>query len=116
MKLPFTNHALLVSSCVLLVGLLHKEMACADCVTPPGGLVSWWKGDENGNDSVGTNNATLPNEVTYAPAEVGQGFNLDGQAHQIVVPDAPELNFSSNQNFSIEVWIQPLANLIILRI
>lgn len=80
------------------------------CYPPPSGLVGWWKGDGNGNDSAGTNNATVPAEVTYAPAEVGEGFSLDGQANQIIVPDAPELNFSSNQDFSIEVWIQPLAN------
>ncbi len=81
-----------------------------NCVAAPAGLVGWWKGDGNGNDSAGTNNATVPDGVTFAPAEVGQGFNLDGQAHQIVVPDAPALNFSSNQDFSLEVWIQPLAN------
>jgi hypothetical protein len=80
------------------------------CYPPPSGLVGWWKGDGNGNDSAGTNNAMVPAEVTYAPAEVGLGFSLDGQANQIIVPDAPELNFSSNQDFSIEVWIQPLAN------
>jgi hypothetical protein len=85
-------------------------VATNDCVTPPFGLVGWWKGDGNGNDSAGTNNATMPAGVTYAPAEVGEGFSLDGQDHQIVVPDAPALNFGSNQDFSLEVWIQPLAN------
>jgi hypothetical protein len=82
-----------------------------NCVTPPAGLIGWWKGDGNGNDSsVGGNNAVVPADVTYAPAEVGEGFSLDGHAHQIIVPDAPVLNFSSNQDFSLEVWIQPLAN------
>jgi Concanavalin A-like lectin/glucanases superfamily len=80
------------------------------CASAPSGLVGWWPAEGNGNDSAGTNNATVPDGVTYAPAEVGQGFSLDGQDHRIVVPDAPQLNFSSNQDFSIEVWIQPLAN------
>ncbi len=80
------------------------------CAPAPSGLVGWWKGDGNGNDSAGTNNATVPAGVTYAPAEVDLGFNLDGQAHQIIVPDAPALNFSGNQDFSLEAWIQPLAN------
>ncbi|MFZ0829018.1 MAG: LamG-like jellyroll fold domain-containing protein [Verrucomicrobiia bacterium] len=81
-----------------------------DCVTAPSNLVGWWPAEGNGNDSAGTNNATVPVGVTYAPGEVGQGFNLDGQDHRIIVPDAPELNFGPNQDFSIEVWIQPLAN------
>ena len=80
------------------------------CVSPPSGLIGWWPAEGNGNDSAGTNNATVPDGVTYAPAEVGQGFSLDGQDHRIIVPDAPELNFSSNQDFSIEVWILPLAS------
>jgi len=80
------------------------------CASAPSGLVGWWPAEGNGNDSAGTNNATVPDGVTYAPAEVGQGFSLDGQDHRIVVPDAPQLNFSSNQDFSIEVWILPLAN------
>jgi hypothetical protein len=76
----------------------------------PANLVAWWKAEGNGADSAGTNNATVPAGVTYAPAEVGLGFNLDGQPHQILVPDAPQLDFSSNQDFSIETWIQPLSN------
>ena len=27
------------------------------CVSPPAGLVGWWRGEGNGNDSAGTNNA-----------------------------------------------------------
>ena len=92
------------------VQILSDTPVTPDCTPAPSGLVGWWKGDGNGDDSAGANNATVPEGVTYAPAEVGQGFSLDGQAHQIVVPDAPELNFKNNQDFSLEVWIQPLAN------
>ena len=32
------------------------------CVSPPSGLVGWWRGEGNGNDSAGTNNAySMPN-------------------------------------------------------
>jgi hypothetical protein len=85
-------------------------IAAPTCVSEPSGLIGWWPAEGNGNDSAGTNNATVPDGVTYAPAEVGPGFSLDGQDHRIIVPDAPELNFSSNQDFSIEVWILPLAS------
>ncbi len=83
------------------------------CDPAPSGLVGWWKGDGNGNDSVGANNATVPAGVTYAPAEVGLGFSLNGiydDANRILVPDTPQLNFGPNQDFSIEAWIQPLSN------
>jgi hypothetical protein len=48
--------------------------------------------------------------VTYAPAKVGQGFNFDGGANRIIVPDAPQLNFGANQDFSIDAWIQMPPN------
>jgi hypothetical protein len=79
----------------------------------PPGLVAHWSGDGNGNDSAGKNNATVPRGVTYAPA--GRGFKLNGQNQQsdaarLVVPDAPDMNFGANQDFSITAWIQPLSN------
>jgi hypothetical protein len=77
----------------------------------PSGLVALWSGDGNGRDSTGRNNATIPSGVTYAPAKVGQGFKLNGRGQggavpRIIVPDAPELNFDANQDFSITVWIK----------
>ena len=78
------------------------------CMPPPAGLVGWWKGEGNITDGVnGDNGTVVSGAVTYAPAEVGQGFNFDGGANRITVPDAPQLNFGANQDFSIEAWIQP---------
>jgi len=72
----------------------------------PPGLVALWSGDGNGNDSMGKNNATVPKGIAYAPAEVGQGFDLHGRNLRIIVPDAPELNFDANQDFSTVAWIK----------
>ena len=110
MKLSLAR--LLSAGLILLSAIETASVQCraSSCVPPPAGLVGWWKGEDNGNDSAGTNNATVSAGVAYAPAEVGQGFSLSGQADQIIVPDAPALNFSSNQDFSIEAWIQPLAS------
>ncbi len=77
------------------------------------GIAGWWRGENNGNDSAGTNNANVPSGVTYVPAEVGLGFDLNGyydDTNRILVPDAPQLNFGPNKNFSVEAWIQPLSN------
>jgi hypothetical protein len=49
------------------------------CDPPPSGLVSWWKGEGNATDSVGTNNGALsPSGASYAPGLVGQAFRFDG--------------------------------------
>ncbi len=72
------------------------------------GLVALWLGDGNGVDSIGGHDAEVPADVTYVPAKTGQGFKLDGRSHRIIVPDAPELNFGANQDFSIGAWIMPL--------
>jgi len=41
-------------------------------------LVSWWRAEGNGSDSVGSNNALLLNGVGFASGEVGQAFSFDG--------------------------------------
>ncbi|MEI2725303.1 MAG: LamG domain-containing protein [Verrucomicrobiota bacterium] len=45
--------------------------------------------------------------LTFAAGEVGSAFNFDGVDDQVIVADAPSLNFGANQDFSIEAWIQP---------
>jgi len=80
------------------------------CVTAPAGLAAWWRGEGNGNDSAGTNNASVPSGVAYVTAKVGQGFDLEGNTNQILVPDSPALNVGANEDFSIEAWILPLEN------
>jgi len=95
--------SILSSNAVLTVNLPPP------CTPSPSGLVGWWPGEGNANDVVGGNNGTVTEgTVTYAAAEVGQGFNFDGGSNRIVVPDAPALNFGSNQDLTIEAWISPL--------
>ena len=45
--------------------------------------------------------------VGFATARVNFGFSFNGAAHRVLVPDAPDLNFGANQDFSIEAWIKP---------
>ena len=42
------------------------------CVRPGSGLLGWWPGEGNANDSVGAHNGTLPNGVAFVASEVGQ--------------------------------------------
>jgi hypothetical protein len=66
--------------------------------------VSWWRAENNANDSVGSNNGTL-HGVTYAPGRVGQAFSFDGSVEQYVsVPHSSSLNILGNH--SIAFWVK----------
>ncbi|MGN6641367.1 MAG: LamG-like jellyroll fold domain-containing protein [Verrucomicrobiota bacterium] len=73
-------------------------------------MIAWWKGEADGLDSVGGNDGTLLNGVSFVPGKIGQGFSFDGVDDRIVISNSPALNFDANQEFSIEGWIQPLPS------
>lgn len=56
------------------------------CTPPPPGMISWWGGDNNALDIIGTNHGTLVNGATYAPGLVGQAFSFDGAGDYVTVP------------------------------
>ncbi len=80
---------------------------CSTCAGVPPNLVGWWQGNGNQNDTAGNNPVSQMDGASFATAEVGQGFSFDGNAHQVLVPSAPELNFGAGQDFSIELWVKP---------
>ena len=75
----------------------------ADCVSPPAGLVGWWRGEGNSLDSAGTNNGTLSGNTTFTDARVGQGFVFDGNGAVVQLGNPPSLRF---QDLTIETWIR----------
>jgi hypothetical protein len=68
----------------------------------PAGLVSWWPGEGNANDSAGANNGTLVGGVTFASGEVGQAFNLNGVDGYVNFGSAPAFNV---QDFTLDAWV-----------
>ena len=50
----------------------------SSCYPPPSGLVAWWQGEGNANDSIGTNNGTLMGGVSFAAGEVVKAFKFNG--------------------------------------
>ncbi|OGG44698.1 MAG: hypothetical protein A3F84_28760 [Candidatus Handelsmanbacteria bacterium RIFCSPLOWO2_12_FULL_64_10] len=71
-------------------------------VQPPSGLVSWWKGDGNAQDSRGSNHGALLNGAAFSSGEVGQAFSFDGVNDYVEAPDSPLWTFGGD--FTIDLW------------
>jgi len=73
------------------------------CVPLPESIVSWWPGNTNAHDVIGTNDIAL-HLGDIAPGKVGNAFVFDGLSSYGVTAASPSLNVSS---FSMEAWINP---------
>jgi len=67
------------------------------------GLVSYWPGDDNALDVISGNNGTPHDGVTYVPAVVNDGFEIDGNAGGINVADADTLKLT--KSITITAWV-----------
>ncbi len=66
-------------------------------------MISWWPGEGNADDVVGTNNGTLIDGVTFTAGEVGQAFHLNGTNQYVQIADSPSLK---PINVSVEAWVK----------
>ena len=80
---------------------------CPNCAPTTGGTISWWPGENNGNDIVGTNNGTLMNGAAFAPGKVGQAFNFDG-VNDFVRADNTT-HFDGGAQATYDAWVYPRA-------
>jgi len=70
------------------------------------GLVTLWSGEGDGNDSVGSNHATLT-DIAFTEGKVGRAFSLNGFSSYLRIPYHPSLNVGGGEGLTISVWIQP---------
>ncbi|HZL79849.1 MAG TPA: LamG-like jellyroll fold domain-containing protein [Candidatus Limnocylindrales bacterium] len=73
------------------------------CVTPPSGLIAWWRAESNALDSIGPNNGTLVGETSYAPGKVGQAFNFSAVGDAVSAPTSGFPTGTSDR--TIECWV-----------
>src|SRR6266496_1465104 len=52
-------------------------------IAQPSGLISWWQGEGNVLDSVGSNNGALNVPLSYTAGQSGQAFSISGGIVQI---------------------------------
>lgn len=80
----------------------------AFCLPPPApippGIVAWWRGQDNTDDSINGNNGTFLGNGSYADGEVGQAFDFNGGSY-VQAPDSSSLHFTNN-TMSVECWIK----------
>ena len=88
---------------------------CRPCTPPPSGIISWWKAENNGNDSVGPNHGTLRNGATFTLGKVGQSFSFDRIDDYITTPDSSNWDFGAG-DFTIEGWINTNTPNVIMRL
>jgi Concanavalin A-like lectin/glucanases superfamily len=70
----------------------------------PSGLIGLWSGEDNANDSAGTNNGNLTGSTTFGSGKVGQGFVFDGRnGSGVTLGNPASLQL---QDFTIEAWIK----------
>ena len=77
------------------------------CFGPANGRVSCWPGEGNANDAWDGNNGTPQNGATFATGLVGQAFSFDGVDDVVIVPDANNLDVTTD--FTIDAWLYQSA-------
>ena len=101
------NYAVLITNIYGPTQSSNATLTVTPCDPPPGGLVSWWPGEGNANDLMGTNNGAAVGGVSYTNGEVGQAFQLDGTSGYVEVPASDSLNVGTGNGFTVEGWINP---------
>src|ERR1019366_5901662 len=72
-------------------------------------IASWWRAENNANDSISGNNGQLINGTGFGSGEVGNDFNLNGEKNFVLVnPATPSsLDIGQGSGLTIEGWINP---------
>src|SRR6185436_6502765 len=75
------------------------------CAPAPGGMVSWWKAENNADDSQNDNGGTLQNKAGFASGEVGQAFSLNGNNQYVLIGDPVPASLQIQNEITLDAWI-----------
>src|SRR2546429_3760890 len=92
-----------VAQLILCLICLNTGLRAQTCVSPPAGLVSWWRGEGDTTDTPGGNNGALQGNTAYVPGLVGQAFSFDGNRDGVLIGNPTSLQL---QDFTIETWVK----------
>lgn len=102
-ELEIFNRALLAEEIAAIYSAGSAGKCKPQCTPPPSDMVSWWGGDNNALDMVGTNHGILMADAAYAPGKVGQAFSLSGNVDSYIeIANNPSLNPSGA--FTVDGW------------
>src|SRR5438105_3251078 len=94
------NKFLNVSSLVrfLLVSeLIGVSLSVSAQYAPPAsGLVAWWRGEGNANDSADSHHGTLVGGMGFTTGMYGQAFQGGPNNRKVMVPDSPAFELTSS--------------------
>ncbi|HRI04238.1 MAG TPA: Calx-beta domain-containing protein [Pyrinomonadaceae bacterium] len=76
-----------------------------DCTPMPANMLSWYSGDGNANDIVGTNTGTWTGTAKYATGKVAQAFDFDG-TNRVSASGSGSLNITGAQ-MTMDGWVYP---------
>jgi PGF-pre-PGF domain-containing protein len=79
----------------------------SDCgvVCPSSGIVGWWKGENNANDSFFNNHGVLFGDTSFIPGKVGKSFSFDGNGDYVNLKDPYDGTLDlGTKNFTISFW------------
>jgi len=79
------------------------------CTQSPPNQVSWWRGEDNGADSQGTNNGTMSGGADFVPGLIGNAFRFDFDNEHLLVPASSSLNVGARGSLTLEAWVLPTS-------
>lgn len=100
---------------IIRLSILFMTLACnafipkpsgevSDCIKPPLGLVSWWRGEGNTTDTAGHYDGMFISNSVFASGKVGQAFSFNGIDNLVVVPDSDEWT-PGVKDFTLDMWV-----------
>ena len=78
-------------------------VACGHLSVVRSGLLAYWSGDGNADDSAGHHPGALVGEANFAPGHLGQAFNFDAPGSFVKIPKSSDLN--PGGQVTVEFWM-----------